>query len=89
MAAAGSGSVPRVGDDWRAYLIDSAVWEFGSAVEADMDLAERSLGPKAKPERIARARQAKLDQYLTEPAREEAPKGRFRDPASIVKTRKR
>jgi hypothetical protein len=88
MVAAGAGGVPRVGDDFRAYLIDSAVWEFGIAVESDMDEAERRLDDKAKAPKRALVRQQVLDRYLTM-AREEAPQGRFRDPASFVSSRKR
>jgi hypothetical protein len=76
-----------------ALVIDRAVWTFGSAVETDMDEAERSMtkvNKKATPERIAATRQAVLDKYLNigKEAREEAPKGRFRDPALSVKRRR-
>jgi len=77
-----------------AFVIDRAVWSFGTAVETDMDEAERTLtkaNKKATPERIAASRQAILDKYLNsgKDAREEtATKGRFRDPASSVKRRR-
>jgi hypothetical protein len=68
------------------------VWTFGSAIETDMDEAERALtkaNKKANPNAIAATRQAVLDKYLNigKDAREEVPKGRFRDPALSVKRR--
>jgi hypothetical protein len=59
------------------------VWEFGTTVETAMDEAEKRAGTKASVEKKNRARQAALDGFLFT-AREEA-KGRFRDPASVMK----
>jgi hypothetical protein len=60
------------------------VWEFGQAVEAAMDEAEKHAGAKANETKKNLARQRALDEFLY--AREEAPtKGRFRDPASVVR----
>lgn len=58
-----------------------------------MDEAEQALtkaNKKATAQRIAATRQAVLDKYLNvgKDAREEVPKGRFRDPASSVKKRR-
>jgi hypothetical protein len=54
-------------------------------VDAAMDEAERRCGDKAKAKQKQAARQRALDEYLYS-AREEAPtKGRFRDPASVVR----
>lgn len=88
-----SGAGPHGGKDVAAFAIDRAVWTFGQAVENDMDEAEANLrkaNKKATSERIAATRQAVLDKYLNigQDAREEAPKGRFRDPASSGRRRR-
>jgi len=64
------------------------VWNFGTAVEHDMDEAEarvKKANKKASSTSVDMARQRVLDTYLQiGEAREEAPKGRFRDPALSV-----
>lgn len=78
--------------DFIALCFDRAVWTFGSAVEKDMDEAERRMSKgksRPKPEAVAQARQRILDSYLNlGKAREETPKGRFRDPALSVNRRR-
>lgn len=75
-----------------ALCFDRAVWTFGTAIESDMDEVENQMSrgkSKLKPERIAHARQQVLDNYLNVgKAREEAQKGRFRDPALSVNRRR-
>ena len=88
-----SGAGPHGGGDLVAFTINRAVWTFGQAVENDMDEAEAQYtkaNKKATAERRAATRQAVLDRYLNlgKDAREETPKGRFRDPASSVKRRR-
>jgi hypothetical protein len=73
------------GTDLVAFLLDRAVWTFGTSVEKDMDEAEAQISrgkTRPKPERVAQVRQRVLDSYLDlGKAREETTKGRFRDPA--------
>ena len=72
-------------DRFRAVCFDRAVWTFGTTVEADMDEAEKGLGPKAKDRQKNAARQRVLDQYLFIGERPTA--GRFRDPAAMTRRR--
>ena len=68
------------------FAVDRAVWFFGTQVEAAMDAATEALGPKAKKPAIAAARTRRLNQILGTPDGT-APKGLYRDPASIAKRR--
>jgi hypothetical protein len=76
-----------------AFMLDRAVWSFGTAVETDMDEAEARLKKgksQPKPAVINRARQKVLDSYLEiGKAREVTQTGRYRDPALSVNRRKR
>lgn len=86
----GRGPSAARGDDWRAYVIDRAVFAFGAAVEHDMDEAEERMTrgkSKTNKKMVTLARQRVLDAYLNITAREETTQGRFRDPA--LSTRKR
>lgn len=87
-----AGDGPHAGDDLIGFALDRAVWTFGSSVEHDMDDAESRISQgKNKPsaKAVNAARQRVLDSYLyLGKAREEATKGRFRDPALSVKRRK-
>jgi hypothetical protein len=88
-----SGVGPHGGKDVAAFAIDRAVWTFGQAIENDMDEAEQAIrkaNKKATAQGIAATRQTVLDKYLNigQDAREEAPKGRFRDPASSGRRRR-
>ena len=79
----GRGPSVALGDDYRAFVIDRAVWTFGTAVEHDMDEAEESATrgkSKVNKKMVALVRQRVLDAYLNA-AREETTQGRFRDPA--------
>ena len=71
--------------DFVAFAFDRAVWTLGTAIESDMDEAERMMTRgknKPKAEAVARARQKVLDNYLDiGKAREVTEKGRYRDPA--------
>lgn len=76
-----------------AFAFDRAVWTFGTTVESDMDEAEQRMSRgknKPKADAVARARQRVLDSYIDiGKAREVAEKGRYRDPASSVRNRRR
>ena len=65
-----------------AYYFDKAILTFGTAFDADMEQASKSMGKKPdSPEMTKLKRQRRLDQWLNDGV--DKPKGSgFRDPAA-------
>jgi len=73
-------------DEAQAFSFDRAVWTFATAVEADMEAAEKRLPKSASEALRSSTRQRVWDSYMgintaTTP-------GRYADPASKVKRRR-
>lgn len=68
-----------IAEPFHAFSFDRAVWTFATAVEADMDAAEKRLQAKASETMRALARQRTWDSYMGIDTAS-AP-GRFADPA--------
>ncbi len=68
----------RLSDGVLAYYFDRAVWTFGSAIQSEMDEAER----KSKSSKSLPARQRMILNKWVPPPGGATAKGRFKDPAA-------
>lgn len=74
-----------VADSYHAFSLDRAVWTFGTAVEADMEAAEKHLPKKASESMRALSRQRVWDSYMGIDTAKTP--GRFADPAKAKRRR--
>jgi hypothetical protein len=66
-------SLVAVSDEYAAFCLDEAVWEFGALIEQQLD--DVKVGKNAKPEATQMAKQRLLEKILTG-------KSKFREPTA-------